>query len=103
MDRPCHKRELIHMLYAILCYHDEDTVGSWTKEQDAAVMKKLPVVQDKMTKQGRLRPGARLVPTTSATTPRQDHPPLLVCRPHAQAQEQPPRFARVHRQKLHTA
>ena len=26
------------MLYAILCYHDEDTVGSWTKEQDAAVM-----------------------------------------------------------------
>ena len=21
------------MLYAILCYHDEDTVGSWTKEQ----------------------------------------------------------------------
>ena len=26
------------MLYAILCYHDEDTVGSWTKEQDDAVM-----------------------------------------------------------------
>ena len=25
------------MLYAILCYHDEDTVGSWTKEQDAEV------------------------------------------------------------------
>ena len=21
------------MLYAILCYHDEDFVGSWTKEQ----------------------------------------------------------------------
>ena len=21
------------MLYAILCYHDEDHVGSWTKEQ----------------------------------------------------------------------
>ncbi len=29
------------MLYAILCYHDEDTVGSWTREQDAAVMQKL--------------------------------------------------------------
>jgi hypothetical protein len=28
----------IHMLYAILCYHDEDFVGSWTKEQDAEVM-----------------------------------------------------------------
>ena len=29
------------MLYAILCYHDEDFVGSWSKEQDEAVMKKL--------------------------------------------------------------
>ena len=48
------------MLYAILCYHDEDVTGSWTKEQDAAVMKKLAVVQDKLTKQGRLGPVARL-------------------------------------------
>ncbi len=54
------------MLYAILCYHDEDTVGSWTREQDAAVMKKLAVVQDKLTKQGRLGPVARLLPTTAA-------------------------------------
>ena len=29
------------MLYAILCYHDEDLVGSWSKEQDQEVMKKL--------------------------------------------------------------
>ena len=55
------------MLYAILCYHNEDTVGSWTKEQDAAVMKKLAVVQDRLTKQGRLGPVARLLPTTAAT------------------------------------
>ena len=53
------------MLYAILCYHDEDAVGSWTKEQDAAVMQKLSVVQDKLTKQGRLGPVARLLPTTA--------------------------------------
>ena len=53
------------MLYAILCYHDEDTVGSWTKEQDAAVMTKLTVVQDKLAKQGRLGPVARLLPTTA--------------------------------------
>ena len=33
------------MLYAILCYHDEDFVGSWSKEQDAAVMTKLAVVR----------------------------------------------------------
>lgn len=44
------------MLYAILCYHDEDLVGSWTREQDAAVMTKLAVVQDKLKKQGRLGP-----------------------------------------------
>ena len=60
------------MLYAILCYHDEDTVGSWTKEQDAAVMKKLAVVQDKLAKQGRLGPVARLLPTTAAATLRKD-------------------------------
>ncbi len=49
------------MLYAILCYHDEDFTGSWTKEHDAAVMQKLAIVQDKLTKQGRLGPVARLV------------------------------------------
>src|SRR5438105_5714557 len=63
------------MLYAILCYHDEDFVGSWSKEQDAAVMKKLAVVQDKLAKQGRLGPVARLLPTTAAATLRKDDPP----------------------------
>ena len=60
------------MLYAILCYHDEDVVGSWTKEEDDAVMAKLAVVQDKLAKQGRLGPVARLLPTTAATTLRKD-------------------------------
>src|SRR3984893_18910295 len=61
-------------LYAILCYHDEDFTGSWTREQDDAVMKKLAVVQDKLTKQGRLGPVARLLPTTSGHTLRKDDP-----------------------------
>jgi hypothetical protein len=46
------------MLYAILCYHDEAFVGSWSQEEDAAVMSKLQVVQQKLAKQaglGRLR------------------------------------------------
>ena len=76
------------MLYAILCYHDEDTVGSWTKEQDAAVMKKLSVVQDNLTKQGRLGPVARLLPTTAATTLRKDDPPLVLDGPFAETKEQ---------------
>jgi len=76
------------MLYAILCYHDEDTVGSWTKEQDAEVMTKLAVVQDKLAKQGRLGPVARLLPTTAATTLRKDDPPLVLDGPYAETKEQ---------------
>jgi len=76
------------MLYAILCYHDEDLVGSWTREQDAAVMQKLAVVQDKLAKQGRLGPVARLLPTTSATTLRKENPPVVLDGPYAETKEQ---------------
>jgi hypothetical protein len=76
------------MLYAILCYNDEDMVGSWSKEQDAAVMQKLAVVQDKLAKQGRLGPVARLLPTTAATTLRKDDPPIVLDGPFAETKEQ---------------
>ena len=76
------------MLYAILCYHDEDVTSSWSKEQDAAVMQKLAVVQDKLAKQGRLGPVARLLPTTSATTLRKDDPPVVLDGPYAETKEQ---------------
>jgi hypothetical protein len=76
------------MLYAILCYHDEDFVGSWSKEQDAAVMSKLATVQDGLKKQGRLGPVARLLPTTSATTLRKDDPPVVLDGPYAETKEQ---------------
>jgi hypothetical protein len=76
------------MLYAILCYHDEDLVGSWSKEHDADVMKKLAVVQEKLTKQGRLGPVARLLPTTAATTLRKEDPPLVLDGPFAETKEQ---------------
>jgi hypothetical protein len=76
------------MLYAILCYNDEDLVGSWSKEQDQEVMKKLAVVQDKLAKQGRLGPVARLLPTTAATTLRKENPPLVLDGPYAETKEQ---------------
>jgi len=76
------------MLYAILCYHDEDFVGSWSKEQDEAVMVKLAVVQEKLARQGRLGPVARLLPTTAATTLRKDDPPLVLDGPYAETKEQ---------------
>jgi hypothetical protein len=66
------------MLYAILCYHDEDTVGSWSKEQDAAVMKKLAVVQDRLTKQGRLGPAWRSTAPSRWPIPRRK-PPISGC------------------------
>lgn len=76
------------MLYAILCYHDETFTGSWSKEHDDAVMEKLAVVQDKLTRQGRLGPVARLLPTTAATTLRKDDPPVVLDGPFAETKEQ---------------
>ncbi len=77
------------MLYAILCYHDEAMVGSWSKDHDDAVMEKLAVVQDNLVKQGRLGPVARLLPTSAATTLRKEgDPPLVLDGPFAETKEQ---------------
>ena len=77
------------MLYAILCYHSEDTVGSWSREEDEAVMGKLAAVEQKLAREGRLGPVARLMPTTAATTLRKGREPhLLVDGPFAETKEQ---------------
>ncbi len=76
------------MLYAILCYHDEDLVGSWSREHDASVMEKLAVVHEKLKKEGRLGPVARLLPTTAATTLRKENPPVVIDGPYAETKEQ---------------
>src|SRR4249919_4337684 len=76
------------MLYAILCYDSEDVVGSWTKEEDDAVMAKLAVVQQKLADQGRLGPVARLLPTIAATTIRKGREPLVIDGPFAETKEQ---------------
>jgi hypothetical protein len=77
------------MLYAILCYHDEDLVGSWSREEDAAVMQKLAAVHGKLAEAGRLGPVARLLPTTAATTLRKHgDPPVVIDGPFAETKEQ---------------
>jgi hypothetical protein len=76
------------MLYAILCYNSEDVVGSWTKQEDDQVMEKLQVVQDKLTREGRLGPVARLLPTTSATTLRKGRENVIIDGPFAETKEQ---------------
>jgi hypothetical protein len=76
------------MLYAILCYDSEDVVGSWSKQEEDAVMAKLAVVQEKLAKQGRLGPVARLMPTTAATTVRKAREPVVIDGPFAETKEQ---------------
>ena len=77
------------MLYALLCYNDEDAVSSWSQEQDDAVMTKLGAVQAPLLKAGRLGPTARLMPTTAATTLRKNSdPPLVLDGPYAETKEQ---------------
>ncbi|HWA48259.1 MAG TPA: YciI family protein [Dongiaceae bacterium] len=77
------------MLYAILCYNSEDIVSSWSKEEEAAVMARLIKVQERIDKQGRLGPVARLLPTTAATTLRKTRDePLVVDGPFAETKEQ---------------
>lgn len=76
------------MLYAILCYDSEEVVGSWTQEQDAAVIAKLDVVRQKLAKEGRLGPVARLLPTTAATTVRKGKEAIVLDGPFAETKEQ---------------
>jgi hypothetical protein len=76
------------MLYAILCYDSEDVVGAWTKEEDAAAMVKLAAVEEKLAKQGRLGPVARLMPTTAATTLRKGREAVILDGPFAETKEQ---------------
>jgi hypothetical protein len=54
------------MLYAILAYHDENEVASWTPQEDAALMVNLNEVHDRMLQQGQIGPAARLGATKGA-------------------------------------
>src|SRR5258708_35478115 len=77
------------MLYAILCYHSEDILAARSRDTHDTVMAKLGVVQERLAKEGKLGPVARLLPTTAATTLRKDSdPPLVIDGPFAETKEQ---------------
>ena len=76
------------MLYALLCYNDEDTVWAWDKAQDDAVMERLAAVRGPLEKAGKMGPSLRLLPTTAATTLRKSDPPLIIDGPYAETKEQ---------------
>jgi hypothetical protein len=76
------------MLYAILCYNNEKTVFSWSKDEDDAVMGRLQVVHDRLEAAGKLGPCARLEATTTARTlMKGTQPPLIVDGPYAETKE----------------
>jgi hypothetical protein len=76
------------MLYAFLCYHDENVVGSWSKAQDDAVLAKRAKVTERLAAQGRMGPAVRLMPTTAATTVRPSREPVVLDGPFAETKEQ---------------
>lgn len=76
------------MLYALLCYNDEDVVWAWDRKQEDEVMGRLAVVREKLEATGKLGPSLRLLPTTAATTFRKSDPPLVIDGPFAETKEQ---------------
>ena len=76
------------MLYAILAYHVETEVMSWTPEEDAALMVNLHQVHDRLTQQGRLGPAARLGATKRARTLRGPGAGQVIDGPFAETKEQ---------------
>ncbi|WP_454850364.1 YciI family protein [Rhizobium binxianense] len=76
------------MLYAILCYADEETVFAWSREEEDSVMTKLLAVQEPLARAGKLGPVGRLMPTTAATTVRKGREePLILDGPFAETKE----------------
>ncbi len=76
------------MLYAILAYHVEAEVQSWTPEADAAVMTDLRQVHDRLNQDGRLGPAARLGETKKARTLRGPGAGVVIDGPFAETKEQ---------------
>jgi len=76
------------MLYAILAYHVESEVMSWTPEQDAAVMTGLLAVHDRLNANKLLGPSARLGGTAEARTLRGPGAGIVVDGPFAETKEQ---------------
>jgi hypothetical protein len=73
------------MLYAILAYHVEADVMSWTLEQDAALMGKLVKAHERINENGGLGPTARLGQTGRALTLRNG---TVIDGPFAETKEQ---------------
>jgi hypothetical protein len=76
------------MIYAILAYHPEMEVMSWTPQEDAELMEKLMKAHQKVNEGGRLGPAARLSFTSKARTLRGSGNGMVIDGPFAETKEQ---------------
>ena len=77
------------MLYAILAYHEEAVVTSWSPDEDAALMVELHKVHDRLHDEGKLGPAARLGATADAFTLRtKGGKEVVIDGPFAETKEQ---------------
>ena len=76
------------MFYAILAYHEESVVESWSKEEDASLMTDLLKVNDRLVRENVLGPAARLGPTRRAVTLRGKDAGMIIDGPFAETKEQ---------------
>ncbi len=75
------------MLYAILAYHVEAEVMSWTPAEDAALMADLNEIHERFTRRKQLGPAARLDATAKAHTLRGPGTGAVLDGPFAEAKE----------------
>jgi hypothetical protein len=76
------------MLYAIICYNDENITSGWSKAEDDAVMHRLIGVTQKIAAAGKLGPVARLQPTTQGKMLRKGKDgPVVIDGPYAETKE----------------
>lgn len=76
------------MLYAVLAYHLEAHVTSWTPEEDAALMLDLNKIHDRLNQEGRMGPAARLGATNGACVLRGPGAGIVTDGPFTESKEQ---------------
>jgi hypothetical protein len=76
------------MMYAILAYHEENVVASWSAQEDAALMGELEKAHERVNRRSRLGPAARLDLTGRAVTLRGPGEGVVLDGPFAETKEQ---------------
>ena len=75
------------MHFAILAYHEEGVVQSWSQEEDAALMTDLLKVNDSLVAEKTLGPAARLGAVSGAVTLRGSGKGMIMDGPFAETKE----------------